>query len=204
MKIVEFIVLFLLVPLGLLVDVSLSFKVALVLIGFAYCIGVLIKTKQFNKAMFTRLNMANSWKIILLRLLITIVFTNLIMYFYQSESWFIVLKEKSLMWISIVLFYSVVSVYPQELLYRTFFFYRYKELFKHPILLILVNALIFSFAHIVLKNVLVLLITFIGGLIFASTYHKSKSLLLTSIEHALYGSWLFTVGMGEMLAFPMP
>jgi hypothetical protein len=22
------------------------------------------------------------------------------------------------------------------------------------------------------------------------------------MEHALYGNWLFTVGMGEMLAFP--
>jgi hypothetical protein len=25
---------------------------------------------------------------------------------------------------------------------------------------------------------------------------------LVSIEHAIYGNWLFTVGMGEMLAFP--
>jgi hypothetical protein len=28
--------------------------------------------------------------------------------------------------------------------------------------------------------------------------------MLTSIEHAIYGNWLFTIGMGEMLAFPMP
>jgi hypothetical protein len=25
---------------------------------------------------------------------------------------------------------------------------------------------------------------------------------LVSIEHAIYGNWLFTVGMGQMLAFP--
>ncbi|MAK35391.1 MAG: CPBP family intramembrane metalloprotease, partial [Flavobacteriaceae bacterium] len=25
---------------------------------------------------------------------------------------------------------------------------------------------------------------------------------LVTIEHALYGNWLFTVGMGQMLAFP--
>jgi len=26
--------------------------------------------------------------------------------------------------------------------------------------------------------------------------------LLVSIEHAIYGCWLFTVGMGSMLGFP--
>lgn len=44
----------------------------------------------------------------------------------------------------------------------------------------------------------------IGGILFVITYTKSKSILLTSAEHAIYGNWLFTIGMGEMLAFPMP
>jgi hypothetical protein len=43
-----------------------------------------------------------------------------------------------------------------------------------------------------------------GGGIFAITFFRTRSLLLTSVEHALYGSWLFTLGIGEMLAFPMP
>ena len=108
------------------------------------------------------------------------------------------------MWFMVSIMYSVVSVYPQEFLYRSFFFSRYGLLFKNPYLLIAVNALLFSFAHILFKNLFVLIITLIGGLIFAITFFRTKSLLLTSIEHALYGSWLFTVGMGEMLAFPMP
>jgi membrane protease YdiL (CAAX protease family) len=57
---------------------------------------------------------------------------------------------------------------------------------------------------IVVKTNPVLCITIIGGVIFAITFLRTRSLLLTSIEHALYGSWLFTAGMGEMLAFPMP
>ena len=108
------------------------------------------------------------------------------------------------MWLLVSIFYSVLSVYPQEFLYRSFFFSRYEQLLKNPYLLIAVNALVFSFAHIMFRNLFVLIITLIGGVMFAITFSRTKSLLLTSIEHALYGSWIFTVGMGEMLAFPMP
>ena len=66
----------------------------------------------------------------------------------------------------------------------------------------MVNAALFSLAHIFFKNTLVMILTFIGGILFALTFKKTKSTLLVSIEHAIYGSWLFTVGMGEMLGFP--
>jgi membrane protease YdiL (CAAX protease family) len=70
--------------------------------------------------------------------------------------------------------------------------------------MVFVNAVLFSFAHIIFKSPLVLLLSLIAGVFIAVTYLKTKSLLLTSSEHALYGCWLFTVGMGEMLAFPLP
>ena len=94
------------------------------------------------------------------------------------------------------------SVYPQELIYRAFFFQRYKNLFSNDKLFIFVNAVIFSLAHLFFKNTLVIVLTFLGGLLFAITFNKTKSTLLVSIEHAIYGCWLFTVGMGNMLGFP--
>lgn len=69
---------------------------------------------------------------------------------------------------------------------------------------LLINILVFPIAHLFFNNLMVLLVTLIGGILFTLTYHKTKSVLFTSIEHALYGNWLFTIGMGEMLAFPMP
>ena len=36
----------------------------------------------------------------------------------------------------------------------------------------------------------------IGGLLFANTYNKHRSLLLVSIEHGLYGNTLFFIGLG--------
>jgi membrane protease YdiL (CAAX protease family) len=61
---------------------------------------------------------------------------------------------------------------------------------------------LFSLAHIFFKSSLVLILTFIGGILFAITYKKTNSTLLVSIEHAIFGCWLFTVGMGTLLGFP--
>jgi len=102
----------------------------------------------------------------------------------------------------ILFIYSFFSVYPQELIFRTFYFQRYECLFQNKNLFIFINATVFALAHLFFKNSLVIVLTFLGGLLFAFTYKKTKSTLLVTIEHAIYGCWLFTVGMGEMLGFP--
>ena len=38
----------------------------------------------------------------------------------------------------------------------------------------------------------------IGGLLFAATYERRRSTLLVSIEHGLYGDFIFTVGLGGL------
>tara|TARA_R110000787_G_scaffold59922_9_gene135862 strand:+ start:1886 stop:2266 length:381 start_codon:yes stop_codon:yes gene_type:complete len=120
----------------------------------------------------------------------------------DANKLFCVVLNKPLLWLAILGVYTILSVWPQEIIYRTFFFSRYEALFQNKKLLIFVNAILFSLAHLFFKNTLVIVLTFIGGLLFAYTYYKTKSTLLASIEHAIYGNWLFTVGMGEMLAFP--
>ena len=124
------------------------------------------------------------------------------MFVVDKSNLFIVVKTKPSLWIMILFIYSFFSVYPQELIYRTFFFQRYESLFRSNLVFILLNAVVFSLAHIFFKNTLVMFLTFIGGILFALTFKKTKSTLLVSIEHAIYGCWLFTVGMGAMLGFP--
>jgi membrane protease YdiL (CAAX protease family) len=43
-----------------------------------------------------------------------------------------------------------------------------------------------------------MLLTTAGGLLFAFTYLRSRSTLLVAAEHALYGDFVFTVGIGGM------
>jgi membrane protease YdiL (CAAX protease family) len=110
--------------------------------------------------------------------------------------------NKPLLWLAILFIYSVFSVYPQELIFRTFFFQRYEVLFKSKALFIFINAIVFSLAHLFFRNTLVLLLTLFGGILFGFTFYNTKSTLFVTIEHAIYGCWLYTVGMGSILGFP--
>lgn len=64
------------------------------------------------------------------------------------------------------------------------------------------NAVLFSFSHIIFNNWLAIVLTFFGGIMFAFTYRKSNSLMVVFIEHMLYGNWIFTVGIGQYFYAP--
>jgi membrane protease YdiL (CAAX protease family) len=96
-----------------------------------------------------------------------------------------------------MLLYPLLSVYPQELLYRGFFFHRYAPLFGSGRGMLLASALSFGFVHIIFRNTLAVFLCVSGGLLFALTYNQSGSLLLACLEHALFGNFLFTIGLGQ-------
>jgi membrane protease YdiL (CAAX protease family) len=93
--------------------------------------------------------------------------------------------------------YPVLSVYPQGVLYRAFFFERYVDLFPGKWAMILASAAAFSFLHIIFRNWLAVGLTLAGGVLFALRYQETDSLATSSFEHSLYGCWLFTVGLGQ-------
>ncbi|MGB5965883.1 MAG: CPBP family intramembrane glutamic endopeptidase [Sulfurimonadaceae bacterium] len=107
------------------------------------------------------------------------------------------LKTNPFLWLEVFLLYPLLSAYTQEILFRSFFFHRYEKLFKGRLFsLIMVNALLFAYMHVVFGNWIAVIFTFIGGILFAQTYLKTRSTMLTAIEHALYGNTLFTLGLG--------
>jgi len=95
-----------------------------------------------------------------------------------------------------------LSVIPQELIYRGFFYNRYQSLFSNKQLFSILNVVCFSWCHLFLLNVWVMIITVLGGILFVYTYEKEKNILWTIVEHSLYGNLVFTLGLGQMLAFP--
>ena len=117
---------------------------------------------------------------------------------YQPGIFLSLLKADPWKWLAVMLFYPLFSAFVQELLFRSFFFYRYEKFFKdRPLLFVTINALLFAYVHIVFGNWIAVVFTFFGGLLFAHTYLKSRSLLLTAIEHSLYGNLLYTLGLGD-------
>jgi membrane protease YdiL (CAAX protease family) len=201
-KLSEFFFIFILIPVSFTVPYALWIKLGVGLIGFIYIIYVLLKVEKEPFKVAPHLYWKLFWIQTLVKLIIIICLTTLFVWITNKEGFFNVLLNKPKLWLVILFIYSVFSVYPQELVYRTFFFKRYEPMFKNKHQLIFLNAIVFSLGHIFLKNTLVIILTFLGGLLFAFTFKKTKSTIMVSIEHAIYGCWLFTVGMGAMLGFP--
>ena len=97
---------------------------------------------------------------------------------------------------AVMVLYPIFSVFPQELMFRTYFFHRFKTIFPNPYVMIGASALAFGWAHIILGNWIAVVLSAIGGALFAYTYHHTRSTLAASIEHALYGDFIWTIGLG--------
>jgi membrane protease YdiL (CAAX protease family) len=63
---------------------------------------------------------------------------------------------------------------------------------------VLASGLLFGWAHVVVHNGAAIALATVGGLMFAATYERRRSTLLVSIEHGLYGDFIFTVGLGSL------
>jgi membrane protease YdiL (CAAX protease family) len=188
----ELILLFVILPLLYFFNV-IPFHKVIPLVGlFFYCVVILIITKRIGKDKFT---LKANWKLILIRFTIIIGITLVFIWFFTDSLWADLTTNRKLL-VAIII-YPVLSAFPQELIFREFFFYRYAGIFKRPSILLTVNVVLFSFAHLYFVSWIVLLFTLAGGLIFALTYLKTRSLLVVTIEHTLYGSIVLASGLGE-------
>ncbi|WP_103070593.1 CPBP family intramembrane glutamic endopeptidase [Aquimarina sediminis] len=198
----ELFLLFIVLPVSFLLDSHFLFKVVPTAIGFIYILVFLKRKGLLKLRLPNKEHWSPFWREIVIKLAIIMMITGLYVFLIAPDKLFLVMLKRPELWGIILLVYTFLSVWPQEIIYRAFFFERYKGLVSNKWLFIFINAILFSLAHLFLGSFLVQLLTFVGGLLFAYTYQKTKSTILVSIEHAIYGNWLFTVGMGEMLAFP--
>jgi membrane protease YdiL (CAAX protease family) len=105
-------------------------------------------------------------------------------------------RRETFAWAAFALIYPVLSAYPQELIYRTFFFHRYGGVFRNRARLIWASSLAFAVMHLVFQNAVAPLLSLPAGYLFATTYARTRSTLAAGIEHALIGNLVFAVGMG--------
>jgi membrane protease YdiL (CAAX protease family) len=162
---------------------------------------LLIRDKSFSSRIFGW-NKFAGWKYLLVRFIAFVMISALAVFIFSKEFLFILPREQINLWLLIMVFYPVWSAYPQELIYRGWFFHRYRGLVKREWLFIGLNAALFAFSHIIFENWLAIALSFFGGIMFAMTYKKSKSLLVVFVEHMLYGNWIFTVGIGQYFYAP--
>lgn len=108
-------------------------------------------------------------------------------------------RKKPLLWLLVMILYPVLSVIPQGIVYRAFVFQRYRTIAPRPWQVVLLSAVAFSLAHVVFWNLVAMGLTLAGGVLFAMTYHKTKTLLPSIVQHAIYGDFVFTIGLGGYL-----
>lgn len=199
-KIIELILLSSIIPYIVLVLKLFNLIIPVLLLVCVYCIIIYcIENKNFSSE-FKKIFNINININILIRIIIRWIFASLILliitFYFFNEKFFIIQNNKpEILW-KIMILYPIFSALPQEFIFCKFFFYRYKSIFKSDNNLVISSALFFAITHILFLNFIAPILSFIGGLLFANTYNKHRSLLLVSIEHGLYGNTLFFIGLG--------
>ena len=197
-KIIELILLSSIIPYIVLVLKLFNLIIPVLLLVCVYCIIIYcIENKNFSSEFQKIFNININ---ILIRIIIRWIFASLILliitFYFFNEKFFIIQNNKpEILW-KIMILYPIFSALPQEFIFCKFFFYRYKSIFKSDNNLVISSALFFAITHILFLNFIAPILSFIGGLLFANTYNKHRSLLLVSIEHGLYGNTLFFIGLG--------
>lgn len=123
-------------------------------------------------------------------------------YVYAPHLLFALPRREPALWALILITYPIISVLPQTLVYRVFLFHRFRPLLQlkpnqRAAVLIVASGAAFCFSHFIFRNWIAPALTLPGGVLFATRYHNTRSLAVSSLEHALYGGFLFSVGLGH-------
>ncbi len=140
---------------------------------------------------------AQNLKPVLLRFAVCVVAMFVATLLWRPELLFSFVRAKPAFWALVMVMYPLISVVAQEIIYRRYVWARFEPLIGSAPALILISGLGFGLGHIVFDNWVAPALCAIGGVIFSHTYHKTRSLALVTIEHALYGDAVFTIGLGR-------
>ncbi len=195
---IEFVILYILLPTLAYLSPLIIAPVPMLILVLLYIFYIYTTMKKRDRKVIFKIRFTQKrfFKTLYLQTFVTMVLLTLFLLFYDSNLIFSMLKTDPYLWFKIVIIYPFISVIPQEIIFRSFFFARYKKLFTTNIM-ILASAISFSYAHIMFHNYMAVILTFLGGLFFALTYHTTRSLFLVIIQHSIYGVFLFTIGYGE-------
>lgn len=127
----------------------------------------------------------------------TVVTATAVILLTEPRAFLFLPRENPGLMLAIVALYPIFSALPQELLFRPLFFRRYGALLPGPRTAVLLNAALFSLAHLMYWSGIVAAMTFCGGLAFAWAYEIRRSFPMALLLHMIAGWIVFAVGLGE-------
>ncbi len=135
--------------------------------------------------------------LILLRFFVVAVVLSIGTWVLQPNLFLSFPRERPWLWLAVMVGYPLLSVWPQEVLYRRFILYRYGPIFGSGTGFIAASAIAFGYAHIIFSNPVAVTLSTVGGALFAANFSRHRSLPLVWLEHTLYGCLIFTIGLGR-------
>src|SRR5262249_24381203 len=168
----------------------------------AYCLFILLRDPQFDRhCLWDTTPLPHYAPEILGLFALAGVIGSVLVLWFAPDLFLELPRSNPLPWALVMVLYPVVSVYPQGIIYRAFIFDRYRALFGAGWPLVLASAFAFAYVHIIFRNNLALGLTLLAGFLFATRYAQTKSIFVSSFEHALYGCAIFTIGLGRSFFF---
>jgi membrane protease YdiL (CAAX protease family) len=175
-----------------------NWPIPFLLLGAIWALSILRGDSSFDYQLLVQhAGLVSGFRKLLRRDVPLLVLLGLAVWLAAPKMLFSLIKTAPALWLLVMIFYPVLSVYPQELLYRAYFFHRFKPLFGERTGMILASAMLFGFVHIIFGSWISIALTAAGGVLFGMTYRKSGSLLRACLEHALFGDFIFTIGIGR-------
>lgn len=200
----EFILLFVGLPLILFFHFAATWpRIPVLWGGCAFCLFMLWRDPAFDRRQLWNIPGVRGQLPQIFALFTTgVVVIGALVWVYAPQLFLILPRTHPKFWLFVMVTYPLFSVLPQGLIYRAYLLHRYRPLLQPdpagpPSLLIFASAAAFALMHVVFHNWVAIALTFPGGVLFARHYLNSKSLFTATLEHALYGCFLFTIGLGQ-------
>jgi hypothetical protein len=193
----EFVGLFVVLPMLVRWRVLAAPRLVVLALVTVVCLGVLWKDPTFDRSrLFTLGPMRGSLRSIGLRgLAVAAVITGLVLLLQPAALLAMPARAPGL-WLAGLLLYPLLSAWPQEVVFRLFFFHRYTPLFGGATWMVAANAVAFGFLHAIYPNALAPLLSVPAGVLLALTYRRTGTMGPVWLEHSIYGLLLFTLGLG--------
>jgi membrane protease YdiL (CAAX protease family) len=198
----EGVILFVGLPLLMFWDLIPLPKITVLIIAAVYCGYQLWGDPAFGRGLLRRDSNSTITQSLLIRTPLVIAGVVGLVWLLHPERFFVFPTERPVTWMVVMVLYPVLSALPQEFIFRTFFFHRYGDFMSLRYAPIVTSALAFGFVHIIYDNWWAVGLGFLGGLLFGITYARTKSLFWVTVEHAIYGCLVFTIGMGDYFYEP--
>lgn len=193
----EFAALYLLAPLGMAVLLPPTLLFPALFVVTCLGLALLHRTRGFHWSdLWTGFGRIG-WGLVAAGVAATVLVGWAVVRATQPEALFLLPRNAPGMMLMIALLYPFLSALPQEIVFRPLFFRRYGALLPaDPRAAVVLNAAIFSLAHLMYWSWIVALMTFAGGLAFAWSYRIRRNFPEAVLLHSLAGIVIFTLGLG--------